>query len=64
MPDARAALPALLALLATSGGLQAQESDVDPVLHPGFLLPTVDGGFGGLAEHLDRPLVVLHFASW
>ena len=32
--------------------------------HPGFTLPTVDGGSGSLADHLGRKSVVFHFASW
>lgn len=32
--------------------------------HPAFVLPTVDGGSGALADHLGRKTVVFHFASW
>lgn len=51
----------LLALLA---GWAVQEADGTPASHPGFTLPTVDGGSGSLADHLGGKTVVFHFASW
>jgi len=51
-------------LLAMALLLPAQDDGSAMEPHPGFVLPTVDGGSGALADHLGRKTVVFHFASW
>ena len=51
-------------LLALTLACAAAVQEPSPPPHPGFTLPTVDGGQGSLADHLGRRTVVFHFASW
>ena len=33
-------------------------------LHPDFVLPTLDGGFGRLSDHRGKKVLLIQFASW